>query len=48
MSDDHGFDALLPAQMAAKAEQVGVTKAALPLNNVFVVPRHHSLQQLHC
>ena len=34
MSDDHGFDALLPAQMAAKAEQVGVTKAALPLQRL--------------
>ncbi|MEY4176417.1 MAG: hypothetical protein RI900_3582 [Actinomycetota bacterium] len=34
MSDDHGFDALLPAQMAAKAEQVGVAKAALPLQRL--------------
>ena len=34
MSDDHGFDALLPAQMAAKAEQVGVTKASLPLQRL--------------
>jgi formate/nitrite transporter len=29
-----GFDALLPADMAAKAEQVGVTKAALPLRRL--------------
>lgn len=34
MSDTHGFDALLPADMAAKAEQVGVAKAALPLERL--------------
>ena len=34
MSDTHGFDALLPADMAAKAEQVGVAKAALPLQRL--------------
>ncbi|MDO8363285.1 MAG: formate/nitrite family transporter [Actinomycetota bacterium] len=31
---DGSFDALLPAAMAAKAEQVGVSKAALPLHRL--------------
>lgn len=31
MGSEVGFDALLPADMAAKAEQVGVTKAGMPL-----------------
>jgi formate/nitrite transporter len=34
MSDEHGLDALLPPAMAAKAEQVGVTKASLPLQRL--------------
>jgi len=35
MSNDVSFDALLPAAMAAKAEDLGVKKAALPLANMF-------------
>lgn len=34
MSSDPSFDALLPPDMAAKAEQVGVAKAALPLRRL--------------
>lgn len=34
MAGDTGFDALLPAAMAEKAEQVGVTKANLPLRRL--------------
>ncbi len=34
MGTDAGFDALLPADMAAKAEQAGVTKANLPLRKL--------------
>jgi formate/nitrite transporter len=34
MGSDPAFDALLPADMAAKAEQVGVVKAALPLRRL--------------
>ncbi len=33
-STDNSFDALLPAAMAAKAEQVGVAKANLPLSRL--------------
>ena len=37
MSNDVSFDALLPAAMAAKAEDLGVKKAALPLANMFAL-----------
>lgn len=37
MSDQISFDAILPAGMAAKAEDLGVKKAALPLLNMFVL-----------
>jgi formate/nitrite transporter len=34
VTESSSFDALLPADMAAKAEQVGVTKAGLPLQRL--------------
>jgi formate/nitrite transporter len=34
MGTDVGFDALMPSDMALKAEQVGVNKAALPLHRL--------------
>ncbi|MEY4339646.1 MAG: hypothetical protein RLZ14_1496, partial [Actinomycetota bacterium] len=34
MADPASFDALLPPEMATKAEQVGVAKAALPLHRL--------------
>jgi hypothetical protein len=34
MADPAAFDALLPPEMAARAEQVGVAKAALPLHRL--------------
>jgi hypothetical protein len=37
MSEQFSFDALLPPAMAAKAEDLGVKKAALPALNMFVL-----------
>lgn len=37
MSEQISFDALLPPAMAAKAEDLGVKKAALPVVNMFVL-----------
>ncbi len=37
MSDQISFDAILPPGMAAKAEELGVKKASLPLANMFVL-----------
>lgn len=37
MSDQISFDAILPAGMASKAEELGVKKANLPLANMFML-----------
>lgn len=37
MSADYSIDALVPAEMAAKAETVGIKKASMPFWNMFVL-----------